>query len=82
MGRQAVLLGYDCWLSVMAAIGTMAGRSMILDAFDVFSIIMFLVTVLLYLCISIISLQMILRRCRISLFHTPVMMKRFWRKTQ
>lgn len=36
MGRQAVLLGYDCRLFAMAAIGTMAGRLVVLNVHDMF----------------------------------------------
>jgi len=35
VGRQAVLLGHDCWFLVMAAIGTMAGRFAVLHVFDI-----------------------------------------------
>ena len=74
MGRQAILLGYDCWFCIMAAIGTMAGRLVVLDVPNIFSLFMFSLPY--YFCISFISPQMTLRRCRMLLFHISVMKRR------
>ena len=71
MGRQALLLGYDLEFFAMAFTRTMAGRLVVFDFLNILCLYKF--WELYYLCISIISLQKILRRYQMLIFYTNVM---------
>lgn len=75
MGRQDLLLGYDPEFFFMASTGTMGGKA---KAGGLGCVSTFFASSLCFarcvtLCVSMISLQMISRRCQMLFFHATAM---------